>query len=49
MGITTPCSCAHARASRYADLAHLALEDLPEGVPRAALTESIAYAVDRRR
>jgi octaprenyl-diphosphate synthase len=40
---------AHARAARYADLAHLALQDLPEGVPRAALGDSIAYAVDRRR
>jgi len=40
---------AHARAARYADLAHLALQDLPEGVPQAALGDSIAYAVDRRR
>jgi octaprenyl-diphosphate synthase len=40
---------AHARAARYADLAHLALQDLPEGVSRAALGDSIAYAVDRRR
>ena len=40
---------AHARAARYADLAHLALEELPEGVPQAALGDAIAYAVDRRR
>lgn len=40
---------AHARAARYADLAHLALHDLPDGVSRAALADSIAYAVDRRR
>ena len=40
---------ARARAARYAELAHLALEDLPEGVPQAALGDSIAYAVDRRR
>ena len=40
---------AHARAARYAELAHLALEDLPEGVSRTALGDSIAYAVDRRR
>jgi octaprenyl-diphosphate synthase len=40
---------AHARAARYADLAHLALQDLPDGVSRAALADSIAYAVDRRR
>ncbi|MGE0160065.1 MAG: polyprenyl synthetase family protein [Gemmatimonadales bacterium] len=40
---------AHARAARYADLAHLALEDLPDGVPRSALADSVAYAVDRRR
>jgi octaprenyl-diphosphate synthase len=40
---------AHSRAARYADLAQLALQDLPEGVPRTALGDSIAYAVDRRR
>jgi octaprenyl-diphosphate synthase len=40
---------AHARASRYADLAHLALEELPEGLTQAALGDAIAYAVDRRR
>ena len=40
---------AHARAVRYADLAHVALEELPEGVSQAALRDAIAYAVDRRR
>jgi octaprenyl-diphosphate synthase len=42
-------SYAHARAARYAELAHMALGHLPEGVPRAALADAIAYAVDRRR
>jgi octaprenyl-diphosphate synthase len=42
-------SYAHARAARYADLAHLALADLPGSVPKAALGDAIAYAVDRRR
>lgn len=40
---------AHARAVRYADLAHLALDEVPEGVSQAALRDAIAYAVDRRR
>ena len=40
---------AHARAARYADQAQLALGDLPQGVPQAALQDAITYAVDRRR
>jgi octaprenyl-diphosphate synthase len=40
---------AHARASRYADLAHLALGEVPESVTETALRDAIAYAVDRRR
>jgi octaprenyl-diphosphate synthase len=42
-------SYAHARAVRYADLAHLALSEVPDGVPEAALGDAINYAVDRRR
>ena len=40
---------AHARAVRYADLAHVALDEVPEGVSQAALRDAIGYAVDRRR
>ncbi len=40
---------AHARAVRYADLAHLALDEVPDGVSQEALRDAIAYAVDRRR
>jgi len=40
---------AHARAARYAELAQLALGELPHGVPRDALQDAITYAVDRRR
>ncbi len=40
---------AHARAARYADLAHVALDEVPDGVSESALREAIAYAVDRRR
>ena len=40
---------AHARAARYADQAQLALAELPQGVPQAALQDAITYAVDRRR
>jgi octaprenyl-diphosphate synthase len=37
------------RAARYADLAHVALEEVAEGPAHLALTDAIAYAVDRRR
>jgi octaprenyl-diphosphate synthase len=40
---------AHARAARYADLAYMALDEIPEGVSQAALRDAVAYAVDRRR
>ncbi|MEQ1857931.1 MAG: polyprenyl synthetase family protein [Longimicrobiales bacterium] len=40
---------AHARAARYADLAHVALDEIPDGVSESALRHAIAYAVDRRR
>ena len=40
---------AHARAVRYADLAHVALDEVPEGVSQDALRDAIAYAVDRPR
>ncbi|MSR20697.1 MAG: polyprenyl synthetase family protein [Gemmatimonadetes bacterium] len=40
---------AHARAVRYADLAHVALDEVPGGVSQDALRDAIAYAVDRRR
>jgi octaprenyl-diphosphate synthase len=39
---------AHARAARYAEQAQLALGELPQGVPHAALDDAITYAVDRR-
>lgn len=40
---------AHARAVRYAELAHAALDQIPDGVSQAALRDAVAYAVDRRR
>lgn len=42
-------SYAHARATRYADLAHVALDEISPGVPQDALRDAVAYAVDRRR
>jgi octaprenyl-diphosphate synthase len=42
-------SYARARAARYADAAHLALDEIPEGVSQGALRDAVAYAVDRRR
>jgi len=40
---------AHARATRYAELAQVALDEVPEGESEGALRDAIAYAVDRRR
>ena len=40
---------AHARATRYAELAELALDEVPDGESESALRDAIAYAVDRRR
>jgi len=40
---------AHARAARYADLAHAALDHIPPGASQAALRDAVTYAVDRRR
>jgi octaprenyl-diphosphate synthase len=40
---------AHTRATRYADLAHEALNELPDGECESALRDAVAYAVDRRR
>jgi octaprenyl-diphosphate synthase len=37
------------RAARYAELAHLALEEVAPGPAFVALRDAIAYAVDRRR
>jgi octaprenyl-diphosphate synthase len=40
---------AHARAARYAEVAHAALDEIPEGISQSALRDAVAYAVDRRR
>jgi octaprenyl-diphosphate synthase len=40
---------AHARATRYAELAQVALDEVPDGESESALRDAIAYAVDRRR
>jgi octaprenyl-diphosphate synthase len=40
---------AEERAAHYADAAHAALGELPEGPAVTSLRDAIAYAVDRRR
>ena len=40
---------ARERATQYAEAAHTALDGLAEGPELSALSEAVAYAVDRRR